>query len=69
MDENAVRSEERKRLANALRRYFEDGPSTYRGLLDYIEVDYSTGMHEGWLEFNNAVVVHDGLVASGEREG
>lgn len=69
MNEDAVRHEERKRLANALRRYFEDGPSTYRGLLDYVDVDYATGMSEGWLDFNNAVVEHDSKVASGEREG
>jgi len=49
-------NEDRKRLAEALRRYFEDGPSTFRGLLDYLELDYETAMAEGWLDFNNAIV-------------
>jgi hypothetical protein len=66
-NEIAVRSDERRRIAGALRRYFEDGPGTYRVLLDYIEADYATGMQEGWLEFNNAVAAHDEAVAANER--
>jgi hypothetical protein len=63
-----IRAAERRRLADALRRYFDDGPSTFRGLLDYLDLDYATAQLEGWLDFNNAVVEHDGKVASGERE-
>jgi hypothetical protein len=66
-DERTIRSDERKRIAAGLRRYFEEGPATYRVLLEYIDVDYATGMDEGWLEFNNAVAAHDEKVATGER--
>lgn len=60
---------ERQRLADALRRYFEDGPSTFRALIDYLDLDYATAQAEGWLDFNNAIVEHDAKVANGEREG
>ena len=61
-------SDERARIAAALRRYFEDGPSTFRGLLDYLDLDYSTAYAEGWMDFNNAIVGHDEMVAKGERK-
>jgi hypothetical protein len=55
MDPEQIRSEERKRIADALRRYFEEGPGTYRVLLDYLQVEYATGVEEGWLDLNNAI--------------
>lgn len=47
--------EERQRLAVALRRYFEQGPDTFRTLLEFLEIDYAIAQREGWLDFNNAV--------------
>ena len=66
--EGDPRADERKRVADALRRYFEEGPGTFRSLLEHLEIDYRTGMDEGWLDFNNAVARHDEKVASGERK-
>ena len=67
-DEEAIRTNERKRVAGILTRYFIDGPATFRVLTyDYLELDYGAGMDEGWLEFNNAVADHDKRVAAGER--
>ena len=67
-DEELIRSDERKRVAGILTRYFVDGPATFRVLTyEYLEIDYGAGMDEGWLEFNNAVADHDKLVASGDR--
>lgn len=60
---------ERKRLAECLRHYFEDGPGTYRTLLDYLHIDYITGMSEGWLDFNNAVYQWEQRVRERERSG
>ena len=67
-DEEAIRTNERKRIADILTRYFIDGPATFRVLTyDYLELDYGAGMDEGWLEFNNAVADHDKRVVAGER--
>jgi hypothetical protein len=59
-------NKERKRLATDLRRYFEDGPSTFRTLLEYLHIDYATGMEEGWLDFNNSIVEYEDRIGSGE---
>lgn len=67
-DEEAIRADERKRIAGILTRYFVDGPATFRALTyECLELDYGAGMDEGWLEFTNAVADHDKLVAAGER--
>ena len=67
-DEEAIRTNERKRIADILTRYFIDGTATFRVLTyDDLELDYGAGMDEGWLEFNNAVADHDKRVAAGER--
>jgi hypothetical protein len=65
--DDRVRADERKRIASALRRYFDEGPGTYRTLITYLELDYGDGIHEGWLDLNNAIAEHDAKVASGER--
>ena len=61
-------SEERRRIAKGLERYFRDGPGTFRALLDYIDLGYVEAQLEGWLDFNNAVSYHDQKVSSGERK-
>ena len=61
MDEAAIRSDERRRVAAALRRYFDDMPphlGTFRGLIEYLDVDYRVGMDEGWLDLNDAMGRH-----------
>jgi hypothetical protein len=67
MDEDQIRAVERTRIAQALRRYLDDGPGTYRVLLDYLDIEDSDGMREGWLDFNNALAFHGEKIASGER--
>ncbi len=60
-NESAIRSDERKRVAVALRRYFDEMPpllGTYRVLIDYLGLDYRTGMEEGWLDLSNAMGDH-----------
>ena len=35
------------------------GPETFRVLIEYLELDYTTAMHEGWLDLTNAIVAHE----------
>jgi hypothetical protein len=62
-----VRADERKRVAAALRQYFDEGPGTYRVLLDYLGLEYRDGIDEGWQDLNNAIAEHDSKVTSGNR--
>jgi len=62
-----IRSEERTRIAEALRRYFKDGPNSFRVLLEYVGLSYWDAMAEGWLDFNNAVAEHDDRLTQGEK--
>ena len=67
MDEADIRTDERKRVADALTRYFVEGAGTFRVLINYLGLDYHQGEEEGWFNFNNAVADHDAKVATGER--
>jgi len=61
----------RAEVCRALIRYLETehGPSTYRTLIDYLDLDYATGMHEGWLDLNNLLVrLEEGSLAASEPD-